>query len=228
MYAKIESFFTEYDPERNISFLIYLSVKLKNHYFKFVMALNQKQNILSEDSFSNWENEVGYNADYLGNIENDTGEDQVKEMILKYVAELDIEEQIYIRLYFGFKLLLKHFRLLLTKHAKLDFFQVYKDYLLKLEKWETKEKQKKATAYERLSEIHINQDSAMSPEKRLRVKKRHIEEIYKIRSPVSLNLIAKLTKKNVPFIYRKIKNIKLQLKGKILERYKKNQLFTSK
>ncbi len=203
IYDKIPHLFDEYNPKYGISFLTFLSVKLKNYYYNFSKVNKSKKQLQNNICTLEWEDRVDLKSAFQQehSIHHD---DKLVEKIRDLLLKLPKEEDITLRLYFGFYLKTLHLRYLFLVHKNFDFFPLYRDYLKKLEKKKKQEKNKKSIL---LAKLHIFDfhESSMSEEKRKNLKTRFTQELLHVSSLISFKEIAKIMCSSVSTVYRKLK-----------------------
>ena len=226
MYHRIEDILNKYDPKYKISFFIYFSVILKKNYLKFFSQITKREEMYHD--FYDWETEIqgSYEAtiDSLGeeeNQKNDETKDQsgLKNLIIQAISFLDINQDISLRLNFGFYLLLKHLRELMVRHQGLYFFPFYREYIQKVREWEMKTSQDKTQILEKTQVLYQKLQTQHLNEKRTEQRNRLIDEFYKIKSPASLKMIARLIKRSISQVHSYIQLGKIELKKIFFEKY---------
>ncbi len=200
-YGKIDSLFKEYDPSQQISFLTFLSVKLKFAYFRF---LSKNRQVTAD--FKDWNDELTIAPE----PEAASGLwAEVKALLMNIINSLALDDEMRIRLYYGFPLKLSHFRELLKRRIGLRIFQMYREYLVAVNKYNFDQQQEKERLLGRLSELDADEAR--------RLRQRLIKRFFKITSPISLRTISKMLDETVSTLHRRITRTVEMIREKIVE-----------
>ena len=200
IYNKIQSFFEEYNPNLNIDFSIFLAVKLKNYYLKFITMTMSKEKDIYFEEYQDW-NTLAHT------VTHEKSNFKIHSLLEKELHntfnQLDIEVQICIRLRYGFFLNLKHFRYLIDRWQGFAFLNLYKKYTTKLDTWNVNEKEKKEKI---LLEILSMDNSINLSHKKELIKNNKIIKLNTVKEPTGLKEIGLIIKKNSSYVYRQIKH----------------------
>jgi len=214
---EIPQYFEQYEESYGITFLVYLSVKLRNSYRRYLRQKN-KETHTSLGGDITFDEEV--------NIKSQQDNSQFKIMrqkLLDSFSNLGQEEDVVVRLSYCFPLLLNQFRILLKKHRSVSFFNLYRSYLVDIKDWEIKEKAEKETLAYALnaieSELVRGQLTKDKVKQQVIKREKLITKIYHIKAPVTLNQVAKLMKEAVSFVHRRLRSAKEKISHWMLERY---------
>jgi len=208
---KIESFIEQYDPSYNISFYVYLTVKIKRRFLNFLEKNNHIKNKENINEFYEISPDAHYDPvfepthAYGGDKKN-----TIQYLLGKCLAKLPIDEEIPLRLHFGFPLKLSHFRELKRQHKSVDLFSNYRKYLELLQDNLQKEKSVKETMFTKLIylDYRIKTDNLTSHKVR---KDKILAQYFKPRSGLQLKFISLVVNQNITFVHRRIKSAKKKL-----------------
>lgn len=204
MYGRIEEFFSKYDPSYGITFLTYVSHRLKGYYFNFIERCRPSENPLEYTLDENWDTPAENSM---------TGTDSVNSQINRYIKKafhvLEDDEHLVTRLYYGFPLLLKQLRNLVRKQASFRVFTLYREYLDRLQQWEDRQRRKTESIQEKLARLESEIiDSNTGHDRREAL----LDEIRKYRPPVPITFIGRLIKESKSNVYRKIESAREKIK----------------
>ena len=227
MYQRIEDILEKYDPTYKISFFIYFSVILKKNYLKFFSQISKNEEMYHD--FCDWETEISeyYDPHSKENKEysNTKDESEVRNAIVQAISFLDINQDMSLRLNFGFYLLLKHLRELMIRHQGLYFFPLYREYVQKVKYWEMETSQGKTKVLERAQILYQKITYTLKGETKPLNKKKAdqhnklIEKFYEFKPSVPLKIIAQLIKRSISQVHFYIKSGKTELKKVFFEKY---------
>ena len=220
MYDRIENFFHEYDPRYKISFTVYLAVTLKRNYLKFLSSTKQKEDIYSNDL--SWNSEISWDPPDHTQTAKEEAENKLdtQAIVLEAICSLALNQQIVLRLYFGFYLLLSHLRELLRRHQGLSFFPLYRKYVHQVKTQRTEEIFQRKVALEKMQRsLYRAQKETDGPKSRKR-RESLIEGFYKVKPLASLSLISQLVKKSTSQVHRLINSAKKELKDIFCSKYR--------
>ncbi|MDH5716756.1 MAG: hypothetical protein OEZ22_03845 [Spirochaetia bacterium] len=219
LYPKINLLFESYNPNKNISFLVYLSVKLRYYFYKFLEKNKSKKILNIENSHVSWENEADSRPFFVSH-ENDNDKDKLKSFIQKAIESLEPAEELPTRLYYGFPLRLKHLRFLFKTHGSYLIFDEYREYLNKLNEWEKKESKNKKNLLIKLQKIQLKIETNKEKEDELfKKQKEALDDFFNIKNPISLKKISDILKEAISVIHRKIKKARFKIKNFILNKF---------
>ena len=215
IYDKIPSFFEEYDQYSEIRFSIFIAVKLKYYYLKFINLETNKTKGIAFEEYKDWNTPLYIYPKQIKQSENE-------QLVQEALERLPIENQICIRLRFGFLLMLKHLRFLMYQWKTIAFFELYRKYLIKLEHWNEQEREKKENL---LSKILHQKNEPPNNLKMKQTYKNRFKNLNLIKEPIKLKEIANMIQRNTSYVYRQINRGLSEIKSFISQNNKVKQYF---
>ncbi|MDH5721061.1 MAG: hypothetical protein OEZ13_10695, partial [Spirochaetia bacterium] len=203
IYSKIEFFFTEFQSDKNISFMVFVAVRLRFYYYKFLKMKHKKEK--PDELNIDWNDEASYNTLFFSEARPERRRKKnIKRVIGDALTTLDEHEEMSTRLYYGFPLRLRHLRYLFKTHQSVSVFAEYRTYLQNLIDWENKEKLIKEKIELKLRKIEIESNKNKISQE-LEVKREELlEDFFDVKNPTSIKKISVLLKVAVSVVHRRL------------------------
>lgn len=208
---RVDDFIDSYDSSYHVPFLIYMKVMIRRRFMNFLIKRNKNKKYENIGSYyevnessrygSVFDHRAGYSA---------TPVCEREEAIEKAMSCLSPDEELVVRIYFGFPLRLPHLRLMVRYNCSPDLFKRYRTYCGTVEKWFKDESAQKKDISERLNFLDFELKVLEGP-LRSRVvngkrerKKRLIQSYYLLRNAIPMKQVSELLNKNISFVYRRL------------------------
>ena len=224
MYDRIESFFHEYDPARNISFLVYISTILRANYMKFFAKKREKESIYYDHL--DWDLELYTRTSNEEDSREEMNESLTRNRVLEAMSFMEIDDEIILRLHFAFYLLLKQIRFLLKRHQTFYFFVLYREYANYVKKFLSHESERRNKLLEKIQYLDRKISSNSLGKSTWQKMSQAREKLYELKSPIPLRMISSLVKKSISQVHRQIRRSKDAFKRVFLERFGQSSSLT--
>lgn len=202
----------EYEPAYLISFFVYFIGRVKRRFFNYrsrIHKIKKMENVhefyeLNPEVFleSVFERKQGYLFENKSEIEGLTQE---------CLSSLASDEEIAIKLYYGFPLTYKDFRFLFKKYNSRNIFELYRKYYTYLDRKLATEKNARENIIRKLyaASIRIQESADLeSFSKRQRL----LTYLENVKNLVPLRLVAEIFQTNITSVHRKVKRGEKKLK----------------
>ncbi|MDH4261908.1 MAG: hypothetical protein OEV78_02560 [Spirochaetia bacterium] len=206
----------EYEPSYLISFLVYFTSKIKRRLFNYKIKyskLKRYENLhefydLNPDAFI--ESVFEERKDYQTDI-NEESHFNIRDFTKICLSDLKEDEQIAIKLYYGFPLSNKDFRYFIRRFSLKSVFQNYRKYHDYLKhKLNTERAQREVISQKLYLTSIFMRDEAN--QKIMDRRERLLTYFAEVKNLVPLRLIAEVFQTNITSVHRKIKRGQLKLK----------------
>ena len=198
IFEKIPGYFEEYKPQSGYSFSMFICVKLRFAFYRFIgskeVSISKNNELALDYDFSSSQNSNKTSLDFFNLI------------IEKALTNLADKNQLLMRLYYAFPLLIRELRYLVKVHNSLEAFAHYREYLQVVQEALKKEKYTKLRAFENLQRDGLNE------ERRLKLLKKFFES----KPIVTYKQIANLVKETISLVQRKIKESEGEIKNELI------------
>ncbi|MDH4199847.1 MAG: hypothetical protein OEV66_05630 [Spirochaetia bacterium] len=199
-----KKFLEEYEPAYYISFLVYFTSRVKrrlNNYRGKIQERKKYENVneyyeLNPEHHS--ESVFESMNDYCGNTGN------IRTITEFCLSKLGIDEEIAIKLYYGFSLNYKNFRYLVRKGGRRATFVSYRKYLSCLNNKSISEKKMRESVFQKLYIVNINLRDNYDINCR-RKRERLLKSLAISKGAAPLRLIAEIFATSITNVYRKIR-----------------------
>jgi hypothetical protein len=217
--ANTKKWLEEYEPAYGITFLVYFTSKVKRRLFNYrikIQKLKKYENLnefhyLDHDEFieSVFEERKPYFVDDSYEKENKFDIQAFTNICLTVLKE---DEQVAIKLFYGFSLSYKDFRYLAKLYDLKNVFMNYRKYHAYLNNKLKSEKAEREILSKKLYVTSINMREIENPKIFIR-RQRLLTYFEDIKNLVPLRLIAEVFQLNITNVYRKVKRGKKKLKN---------------
>lgn len=211
--ANTKKWLEEYEPSYHVSFLVYFTSKIKRRMLNYWVKTqkNKKyENVneyyrLNQDTFV--ESVFEEKQIYMPNSRYDT-----RYLMNLGLGVLSLDEEIAVKLYYGFPLTHKDFRFLIRLCGKKSTFENYRKYYTFLKEKLKSERVERENLLRKLymTSILIREDASG---RGLHKRQRLLAYFEDVRNPVPLRFIAEIFQKNITNVQRKIKRGQKKIKN---------------
>jgi len=218
VFERIETWFHDYDPNYNVSFIIYLNIKLRGTFFNFIQKKRDARLALNSNDFHEINPDQNYTSLFGTESAGLNESDEKNRYLIQYALnQLSMDEQIAVRLHYGFPLKLSHFRALQKKHTTFSSVEAYRKYLHLLAGHFDKESAEKENTFMQLVKFEVRKRQKRQDNKtddtlrQNRRKTRLIVRFNRVGKGLKLKVIAEVMNENVTYVHRRLKSGKILL-----------------
>lgn len=211
--SSIESLFTDYNPDRGLSFLVFVAVRLRYSFSKFLRRRKISRGVHSVvDDYADWEMEISLNR-----AENpyDSFKKEYSSLHTAMKA-LGFEKEIILRIYFGFPLKYSHLRYCIKERGSFTFIEDYR-VLLRKHKDDYMSKnidfQKKL---EKLSKLHQEKLGGKLINNYTKKRENLLENLLPKGKAVTQRDLAKILGKSAAYVNRRLQEALDELRGSLM------------
>ncbi len=213
---RIEQILDEYDPSYNIAFDVYLLVKMKRRYLNFLAKKHKQEMRENINAFYEIKPELKYESVFDHSQEYSAQEDT---SIGDILGQLEPEEETVIRLYYGFPLRLKNFRVLFQRNGTRNFFSEFRQYRDSLEQKRAEEKKEKEKLHEKIHYLNLDMQQRLQEtetQKNEQKKKRLLERFFSVHRGEPMRVIASLMNTSISYVHRRLKKGNEKIKAALM------------
>ena len=199
---KIEHLFLDYDPARGISFLVFVTVRLRFAFLKFIGRRKISRSVYSAvDDFADPEEELKL-ASASPVFESSSDERQSIRQMLEILPR---ETQIILRLYFGFPLKISMVREMVNARGSLTFLKDYRKFLQKHERSLARQKDQFYKIQEKLGKLYSQKLAGTENSEHAVKREMLLKELQEQKPTVTQRDLAHLTGFTLSTVNRRIK-----------------------
>lgn len=205
---KINQIILDYNPEYNISFIKYLTVKIKRRFLNFLDKKNRINELQRINEFAEYRDEIYSESVFEAqSLYLQQSRNQTITTIEKILSGMDKIDEIITRLYFGFPVKNSHLKMIYCLHKNPAIFSLYRQYKNKWNTYFQANETRRNRILERLQVLQNNIDKTHLFAD-IYKKERLVNNLYATKNVISLKNIADLLNTNVTYIFRKLAKTK--------------------